>query len=246
MLVELGKPEEAAKVFLAYPQFKLNTGSNRIAIANQAYDMGNLFFRAGNFDLAKPLYRIAAAQDTGAGAKIGAATRLKLLDGNMRTPCGALSNARAGITTRARFAISLEYCTRSDAPTKPGWGLARWYSNCTRRMSGMVLVGHHMGGVSEAEVLKWSQQREFSDSGASRSYAAMYLARFATTDRIPSKDLAGEIDAMERPTWKLTTAPGWSSDLHSMARRERCWGRSVTPSVVPCSWEPSHRALSTV
>ena len=208
LLVRSGEPAAAAKVFLSYPQFKHNTGSNRIAIANQAYDMGSLFFRAGDFDLAKPLYRIAAAQDTGAGAEIGAATRLKLLDGNMEDALrGFLERARRYNDTRAfRDFFGILHALGRSNEAWLGFGTV------VQQLHGphvweTALVGHHMGGVSEAEVLKWSQQREFNDSGASRSYAAMYLARFATTDRIPSKDLAGEIDAMERPTWKFDDGP---------------------------------------
>jgi tetratricopeptide (TPR) repeat protein len=208
LLVKSGEPEEAAKVFLSYPRFKHNTGASHVAISNQAFQMGNLFFRAGDFDLAKPLYRIAAAQASGSGGEMGAATRLKLLDGNIEDALrGYLERAQRYNDTRAfRDFFGILHALGRSNEAWLGFG------NVVQQLHEphvweTALVGHHMGGVSEAEVLKWSQQREFSDSGASRSYAAMYLARFATTDRIPSKDLAGEIDAIERPTWKFDNGP---------------------------------------
>jgi tetratricopeptide (TPR) repeat protein len=80
-----------------------------------------------------------------------------------------------------------------------------------------VLVGHKVAGASETEVAQWSKQGEFKGLGDVRSTAAAHLLRFATTDRIPSKELSAALEGLDYPTWLqeqgFVVREGATSDL---------------------------------
>ena len=70
-----------------------------------------------------------------------------------------------------------------------------------------ALVGHHMGGSSEAQVTQWVEQPELQRADNRVSYATSYLVLFATTDRIPSQELAAVITGIDRATWQFEDGP---------------------------------------
>jgi hypothetical protein len=52
-------------------------------------------------------------------------------------------------------------------------------------------------------VVEWAKQSDFRSAGNHVSHAITYLARFATTDRVPSEGLPLVIADLDRPTWQF-------------------------------------------
>ena len=202
LLFEEGKVKEASKVFLSYPEFGRKSSENRVGIANSAFEAGSLLYWAGQFDLAEPLYKIAAAQNTGAAAEISSSLRIDLL-------AGRYADAMEKSLQRGRR-YNDSYAYRDYLGMLHALGQAKeaWasFGNLARELGRphlweTALVGHHMAGQSEADVAQWIKQGDFKDSGERRSQLAVYLLRFATTDRTPSPELAASLDAIDYPTW---------------------------------------------
>jgi tetratricopeptide (TPR) repeat protein len=203
---ESGEVKEAARVFRSFPGLRQDSKANRVSIANDAHDMGSYFFNSGDFDLAKPFYSIAVAQDTGAGAEMAATMRLSLLAGDIR---GALSSA---LERAQRYHDSHAYRDYLGMLHATGHSQDAWagFGTLVRELPEpdiweTALVGHHMAGSTETEVTEWVKQSDLQRAGNHVSYATTYLARFATTDRIPSKGLATVIADIDRPTWQFDT-----------------------------------------
>jgi tetratricopeptide (TPR) repeat protein len=208
LLFESGEVNEAAKVFHAYEGFKKSSAENRVATANLAFEAGSYFYWSGHFDLAVPFYRIAASQNTGAAGEMTSSLRLKLLAGDINA-------AMAGTLSRAqRYNDSYAYrdylgMLHASGHSKEAWDGFKVLVKESQapHIWETALVGHHMSGLSEAQVVAWAQQGEFKNAGEGESAAARYLARFATTDRTPSADLSPVIDAMDMQWWKVPQYP---------------------------------------
>jgi hypothetical protein len=208
-LVELGRVAEAQKVFLSYPGFRKNSGANRVGIANEAFEAGSYFFWMGHPDLAKPLYEISASQNTGAASEISSRLRLRLLVND-------IDGAAAGSLERGqRYNDSYGYrdfigILHAKGQSKTAWegfnALVR--ASQSPHVWETALVGHHMAATSESDVMKWAGQGELKEAGPNKNAAAMYLARFATTDRTPSRELAEAINTLDQPVWKLEGPQG--------------------------------------
>jgi tetratricopeptide (TPR) repeat protein len=87
-LAKNGKSREALQAFLKYPGFKDPSAADRVALANQAYEVGSLLYWAGAYDDARPLYEFAAALNTGSDASITSSSRLALLDRDFEAALG--------------------------------------------------------------------------------------------------------------------------------------------------------------
>jgi hypothetical protein len=208
LLLESGEVNEAAKVFIAYEGFKKGSDESRVATANLAFEAGSYFYWSGHFDLAVPFYRIAASQNTGAAGEMTSSLRLKLLAGDINA-------AMAGTLSRAqRYNESYAYrdylgMLHASGHSKEAWDGFKVLVKESQapHIWETALVGHHMSGLSEAQVVEWAQQGEFKNAGEGENAAALYLARFATTDRTPSADLSPVIDRMDQQWWKVPQYP---------------------------------------
>jgi hypothetical protein len=204
MLVQSAAYDEASKVFMSYGGFKKDSGENRVAISNRAYEAGSLFYWAGHFEYATPLYSIAAGQGTGAASDLTSALRLKLLTGDIRGALdGSLARAQRYDDSYAyRDALGMLHALDQSTTAWDGFAqLVRGSGN--PHVWETALVGHHRAGLSESEVAAWAGQDQFRDAGTIRNAAAIYLLRFATSDRTPSKDLPDLIDRLDKPIWRL-------------------------------------------
>jgi hypothetical protein len=201
---ELGRPDEAASVFLSYPGLNGKSVKSPVEAANVAGDMGNYFYSSGDFSLAIPLYRIAASQGSGTAAEMASAARMKVLEGDVDGAfADSLERAQRYHDSYAyRDLFSIMHAKKSSEQAWSGFNtlvgqrhdFALWQS---------ALVGHHMGGSSEAQVTQWAEQAALQRAGNRISYATSYLVMFATTDRIPSQSLAAVITDIDRPTWQF-------------------------------------------
>ncbi len=199
MLFGEGDAAGAARVFHTYPGFKKGASESRVAIANYAFEAGSYFYWSGHFDLALPLYKIAASQRSGASSEITSQTRLKLLAGDMGgAMAGTLDRAQRYKESYAqRDYLGMLHASGRSKEAWPAFGTLAAESRHPHIWE-TALVGHHIAGLSEAQVVEWAKQ-----FGAEKKYAtATYLLRFATTDRIPSKDLSATIDGLD-PKWKV-------------------------------------------
>ena len=201
ILFSSGEVAEAAKVFQSYPGFKSGADANRVAIANHAQEAGSIFYWSGHFDVARPFYEIAASQNTGAAAEIASASRLKLLGGDYVAALGgALQRAQRYNDAYAyRDYLGMLHAMGHSADAWPAF-MVLVPQLRTPQIWETALVGHKIAGASETEVAQWAKQGEFKDLGKLRSMAAAYLLRFATTDRVPSKELPAILDELDYPT----------------------------------------------
>jgi tetratricopeptide (TPR) repeat protein len=207
LLYESGKPNEASKVFLSFPGFKTNGESNRVAVANSAYEMGSYFVQSGDLDLVKPLFELSSDQKTGARSELSAALKLNLFEGDLDAAVPAMLEAAQRYSDPARFR---DYFAALHAMeySKEAWaGFDAVVGAIDRpEIWESALVGHHRSGSTETQVAAWANQLQYKNAGLVVSYAAEYVARFATTDRTPSKELASTIVSLDRPVWRMESS----------------------------------------
>lgn len=205
-LFERGELREAATIWLAYAGFGDDSEEHPVEVANNAAKVGTLFYGAGHPELAVPFYRIATAKPTGASSDIRSKARLELLAGNFSA---AIAGFFDGIQ-RYRSADDLrDYLGMLHAAGYPeeAW---QTFSHAVREMPRVgefwdsALTGHRREGRTEADVLAWAQRPEFAQSGPGGNATALSLLRFATTDRIPSAELADAINRLDQPVWWLS------------------------------------------
>jgi len=201
---ESGRPNDAVRIFLSYPPFQHTAGDEIVATSNYAYAMGNFFFDSGDFSLATRLFRISVAQKSNSGSEMGANTRLNVLSGNIS---GALQVALERGQRYAEGNAFRDYLAMLHATNKSklAWS---GFDTLVRQLDSFgiwesALVGHHREGGTEATVTAWVKRPELAPMGDKFSFAAHYLVQFATTDRIPSDSLAGVLDVIDRPTWRM-------------------------------------------
>ena len=216
LLLHEGRVEASAKAINSYPGFSAASSENKVAIANYAYEAGSQYFWSGHFDLAKPLYTISANLRTGAGSGMSSESRLKLLAGDY---AGALQ----GIYQRAtRYEVPVSYRDYLAFLHAMGHSKEAW--DAFNLLAGRLpqpyiwesaLVGHRMTGSTEQEILAWVNQDALRNAGAHSSYAAMYVLRAVTTDRIPGESMADSIGKLDRPAW--TVADGYNHTVKASA-----------------------------
>ena len=156
------------------------------------------FYVAGHYDLAQPFYKIAAAQNTGAASDMTSALRLKLLAGDID---GALIGS---YECARRYNDSYRYRDYLGMLHASGQSQSAWaaFTALIRELPKphlweTALVGHHISGISEAEVVAWVQQENVKNTAERTNTAARYLVRFTTTDRIPPQDIPAQIDKID-------------------------------------------------
>src|SRR6185295_5376711 len=199
-----GRVEESAKVVRSYPGFSAQPSENAVETANNAYEAGVRYFVTGDFDLAKPLYTIAARLRTGASSSMASESGLNLLAGDF---AGALK----GIYERAtRYGSSEAYRDYLAFLHAMGYSKEAWdgFNALVRQFPQphiweSALVGHRLAGSSEQEILAWVNQDALRNSGELSSYAAKYLLRTAIVDRIPGESTAASVGKLDRPAWKV-------------------------------------------
>lgn len=220
LLFAEGNIAEAARVFHAYPGFKKDASESRVAIANYAFEAGSYFYWSGHFDLAVPLYKISASQRTGASSEITSGIRLKLLAGDVvGAMAGTLDRAQRYRESYAyRDYLGMLHASGRSSDAWPAFG-ALVEEGRHPHIWETALVGHHMGALSQAQVVEWAKQKEFRQAGRAKNAAATYLLRFATTDRVPSKDLAEAIDSLDIQRWKVEGSPGLVSGSEGPAQQ---------------------------
>ena len=176
-----------------------------MGLANRAYETGSYLFWSGHLDLAEPLYRIAAQQNSGAASELASAIRLSLMKGELEEVM-QITLGRA-----QRYNDTYAYRDYLGILHAAGYSPDAWagFSHLVQEMPQRphvwetALVGHHREGRTEADVLAWVQRPEYAKTGAGMNAAAIYLLRFATTDRTPSAGLADAIQRIDVPVWQL-------------------------------------------
>jgi hypothetical protein len=206
IMLDSGQASAAAKVFRSYPGLRPDSKIDAVLRANTAYDMGSYFFNSGDLELAVPFYKIAASQGTGASSEMAAAMRMKILEGDINGALlSALERAQRYHDSRAfRDYLGMLHATKRSSDAWAGFGtLVRELQE--PHIWETALVGHHIAAATEAGVTEWVKEGDLQSAGNHESYATTYLARFATTDRIPSKNLAPLIAEIDRPVWQFDT-----------------------------------------
>jgi len=204
--IAAGRPEEAAKAFLADPGLRSSSSASSVEIAHRAFEMGSYFYSSGDYALATPLYQIAAAQQSGSAAELDAQMRLQLLSGNL-PQAAALALARGQRYGNERaygdYLSILHAANHSDA----AWAAFNTLMGraSTAALWRSALVGHHRHGDAEDVVISWLRRSGFATAGNEVSYGANFLGQFSTTDRIPSQRLIDTIVELDRPVWQLET-----------------------------------------
>jgi hypothetical protein len=207
MLFKAGDVNAAAKVFHSYPGFRPGSEEGRVSIANLAFRAGSYFYWTGHFDLARSFYQISASQRPGASSDLTSDARLKLLAGNLQgAMLGTLQRAQRYQESHAhRDYLAMLHASGHSRDAWAGFGLLLKQGK-EPHIWESALTGHHMAGLSEAEVVSWAQESAKKDRQI-KDEVMVYLTRFATTDRTPSGGLAEVIEGLDTPRWKTAGRP---------------------------------------
>ena len=202
ILFERAEVAKAQQLLMSYPGFREDSSENAVALSNDAFIAGSLFYWSGNFEQAMPLYRIASELQTGSNSSLASDIRIALA----KTDYGAAlveSRERA-----RRYNSEFGYRDYIGLLHAMDHSAEAWdaFNALVAQMDKpeiweTPLVGHRRAGASESEIVQWVGSDPVSKSG----YAGMYLLRAGVTDRVPSPDLAAAVAAVERPVWKLET-----------------------------------------
>ena len=210
LLIQQGQLNRAAKLFMKYPGFRIDSEDNPVGISNYAYEAGSEFYWMGEFALAKSFYNIASRRGTSSYADLTSQVRLKLLNGDFRGALiGSLDRARHYNSSYGyRDYLGLLHAIGAH---KEAWNafhiLARRFDD--PHIWETALVGHRMEEKSEAEVAAWAKQEVAHNVGKVSNRAANYLLRAGVTDRSPSKDLAKSLADIALPVWKKNRPNHW-------------------------------------
>ncbi|MEO5661543.1 MAG: hypothetical protein ABIQ90_17370 [Polaromonas sp.] len=219
LLFAAGDVNAAAKMLHSYVGFKKGSEDDRVSIANHAYSAGSYFYWAGHFDLAKPFYQLAASQRSGASAEMTSGARLKLLAGDIQgAMAGTLRNAQRYQESDAyRDYLGLLHASGHSKEAWAGFAMLVKQSHAPHIWES-ALVGHHISGLPEAEVVSWAQQEKFRGTTEDKIASTIHLVRFATTDRTPSSGLSQAVDALDLQRWKVPEYPMPIYEGHSVVQ----------------------------
>jgi len=209
LLVHTARPEEAAQVFMSYPGFRPGSSENPVGLSNDAYEAGSYFYWSGEFELARPLYRIAADLNTGSEASMSSRTRLDMLDANYPVVLQDL------LTLANRYKSPDDFRDYLGLLHAMGHSREAWsaFDSLVPRLRATelwetALVGQRMERKSESDIAAWAARGGFKDVGKTRGHAALYLVRAGVTDRMPSAALAKSVAALAWPVWRARREGG--------------------------------------
>ena len=220
--------DEAARIVRSYPGFLPASSENAVGIANDAYEAGSSYYWSGRFDLAKPLYTIAANLRTGADSSMASESRLKLHAGDF---AGALKGTYERAT---RYGSSYAYRDYMGFLHAMGYSKEAW-DGFILLVSQMpqphiwesALVGHRRAGSSDQDILAWVNQDVLRHAGEHTSYAAMYLLRAAITDRVPMESTPAAVGQVDRAAWKIADSGNHVVKASPVAQRYDIVGPST-------------------
>jgi tetratricopeptide (TPR) repeat protein len=195
-----GKYEEAQRILLAYPGFRKPMRGNRVELSNNAYEAGSELYWAGQVDLARPLYRIAADLDTGSDASIVSAARLAQLEGDYSaaTEYFLEAGSRYSSAYAYRDALSLLFASGRSEQARSGFEQVAEISDVPQAWVA-PLVGHRMAGMTYEQMKKWVEGGAVRDARFRGVRFAPYFAMiWVTTDRKPPADFPAFMDQLER------------------------------------------------
>ena len=204
LLFEEGETAEAAKVYMSYPGFTGGTSEHPVAVANHSYEAGSRFFWSGNFEQARPLYQIAAKLKTGADSSLASSTRLALLEGDLQEA------AKHMFARATRYNSAFAYrdflgLRHAMGNSEEAWDAFRVLARQVRgpQLWETALVGHRMAGLTAKEIAAWLAKDPSIDAAEGFGYGAMHLVRAGVVDRKPGPELAGLVEAADRPVYRL-------------------------------------------
>ncbi len=208
LLVENGHVEQAYQLFISWPGFHEDSNQNRVLRANAAYLAGSLFYWMGYFDFSTPLYRLSANLKTGSEGGMASGHRLDNLDGNFELAAqGMLNRAQRYNSSYAyRDYLGLIHAT---GQSQQAWDAFRLLINHHNKphVWQTALVGHRLASSSEVDITAWAQNYKDHISITGESHAAIYLLRAGVVDRIPTEQLAQQIQGIASPIWRMKDAP---------------------------------------
>lgn len=191
--------EEAFNAYLAYPRFSDRDTRDRVALANQAFDIGSKFFWLGRGKLAKPFFQIAAELNTGSDASMASQQRLLLLAGDYR---GA---AQAAQGRAIRYFSS--YAQRDFLSLLHAFGEheAAWSAFSQLRLAQenpalwtSALIGQRIQRRDERAVREWLMSAEIRNvKFKTQQFASYYAILWNATDRTPPADLVAFVEELE-------------------------------------------------
>ncbi len=225
MLFEDGKTSKAAELFGSYPGFTPGAKQNPVAVSNQAYQAGNLFYWTGHFEDAVPLFKIAADLQTGSEASLSSEARIRLLEGDFSTALQLMlqrgQRYNSSYAFRDYFGL-LHGMSRSEQAW-PGFNMLAVQSPAPHIWETAV-VGQRLAGLGEEQVFAWAKQDAMRSAGAAIGYASLHLLRSGTMDRVPSANLPDRIAEIERPVWQLQSWHGMTARPYADGSREAVLG----------------------
>ena len=202
LLVESGGDyAEASRVFTSYPGFHDPNPDDPVALSNNAHSAGSMFYRVGQFQLAKPFYTIAADLDTGSSASMDSKARLELIANDYPR---AISDLFARAT---RYSDAYAYRDYLSFLHAFGQGDAAWQAFAQVDASFdlpeawvSALVGHRLAGKDGREIEEWLHRPEIKDARfRAQQFAPYFAVLWYATDRDPPATLGKLIEDLQGP-----------------------------------------------
>lgn len=225
-----GDYEGAAKAYLSYPGFSAKAPADRVELALAAHGAGWTLYRAGQWELAKPLLQIAADLDTGSAATLLSKQLLLSLDGDY---VGAASAARDRANAYNNVSGYRDYLALLHVlgASADAWkGFSQLHSSFdSPQIWVSALVGHGHDGANEKVVRAWLLRPEIRTAKfQNRTFASYYAVLWNATDRMPAHDLGQLVEQLEGPPTGHIDSDGVS--LLVPGRTESSAQDSIRPS----------------
>ena len=221
MLVQHGNYAEAQRVFLSYPGFKSKASGNGIRLSNYSYEGGNAMFWRGQYELARPLYRIAAGLQTGSDASLSSAARLAQLDGEYTVAAEQyLDRAmRYNSPYAYRDYLSLLYVMGHRDEADSGFLQVAEISD-NPQVWAAALVGQRMAGMRFEQLKAWALADDVRKAHyRGRRFASWYATQWMTTDRVPAAEYVKLIAQLESGVSRTIDSQGFVMRPHPLSEQ---------------------------
>jgi len=211
------KPEQAQRALLAYPLWRNDKG-DAAALSNQALEGGLLLLRAGEAELARPLFQLGARYQSGSGAELWSGLWLARLDHNW--PEIRSWGRRLHQQHKDAWGLSdAAYASFLIGDLDEGW---RTFYEASKQFEdarpwAAAVAGHRIAATSDDELIGFARRWK-SLSGNAEADALLrqgFVFSALMLDRTPSERTFGSI---------VSTAAG-DSGYASLARGYRAFKR---------------------
>ncbi len=212
LIEQHGDYAQAAKIFMSFPGFADPISNNSVQLANEAYRVGSVLLQRGEYELAKPLYKLAAAYDNGSAASMYSAYYIALFGHQYQQAANIARRIaqRYDSANAYRDYLSLLHALGHSEVAWSGFmQLHNHYK--TPQIWVSAYVGHRVNAQSYTELDQWLLRDTIRNSAKEDvRFAAWYAMLWSLTDRASNDNLASLVLSLEGPSQNFLDTNGIS------------------------------------